>query len=201
MQTTPPIREHRSPENSEHPCALSARKVQACFPDHSDLTEEARLLDRLIGDKISALFAEGTSRVFAKRTPTMMQVNGKNVAIYAHAIGVDKTENEKAISDQLSGLRNVVQKNGGKVVKEYADVSTRASDGERPAYQQMAHDANTGQFQIVAVWSLSRISRDPATQEKAISALKVKNVEVVSMTNNASRLISQVFGGAGNWKT
>jgi arginine/lysine/ornithine decarboxylase len=58
MQTPPPIYEHRSKKLGAHTCTQSARKVEASFSKCSDIALEARLLDRLIGDKISELFAE-----------------------------------------------------------------------------------------------------------------------------------------------
>lgn len=71
MQTTPPICEHRSKEFDAQPCTQSARKVEASFSKCSDLALEARLLDRLIGDKISELFAEQHQSGKARKGKTL----------------------------------------------------------------------------------------------------------------------------------
>jgi DNA invertase Pin-like site-specific DNA recombinase len=126
----------------------------------------------------------------------MTQMNGKAVAIYVRVNGTGPTNNKKAINDQLTSVRSFVEAGGGNVCREYAESAVGASDEVRPAYQQMLEDARNGHFEIVAIYNLSRLFRDPKVLQQSISDLKQRGVDVISMTTATSGLIFGLFGDA-----
>jgi DNA invertase Pin-like site-specific DNA recombinase len=80
----------------------------------------------------------------------------KKVCIYGRV-----STSQQNISTQLQVLREVANKNGWVVVKEYLDDGISGAHGrdKRPAYNQMLEDNNRKKFDGILVWSLDRLGR------------------------------------------
>jgi|HigsolmetaAR201D_1030396.scaffolds.fasta_scaffold39361_2 site-specific DNA recombinase len=49
---------------------------------------------------------------------------------------------------------------GWQIVREFADAAMSGSDGQRPQYRAMVDAANGGEFQVLLIDDLSRLTRD-----------------------------------------
>ena len=80
----------------------------------------------------------------------------KKVAIYAR-VSTDKQTTE----NQLRELREVAARNGWIVSKEYIDHGISGAKGrdKRPAFDALLKDAVRKEFDVIAVWSVDRLSR------------------------------------------
>ena len=68
----------------------------------------------------------------------------------------------QTVENQERELRAVAAQAGWKIVKVYADVAVSGGKArhDRPAFQQMCDDAARRRFDLVAAWSVDRISRN-----------------------------------------
>lgn len=80
----------------------------------------------------------------------------KKVAIYARV-----STDQQTTENQLRELRAVAARNGWIVTKEYIDHGISGAKGrdKRPAFDALLKDAIRKEFDIVAAWSVDRLSR------------------------------------------
>ena len=76
------------------------------------------------------------------------------VAIYARV-----STDGQSVNAQLEALRQVAQRRGWQVIKEYADKGISGAKGrdQRPALDAMLKDAVRREFDLVAAWSVDRL--------------------------------------------
>src|SRR5690606_32278198 len=81
----------------------------------------------------------------------------KRAAIYARVSTLEQAEEGYSIDEQVRVLREMCEREGYVVHKEYVD---RGKSGKnikgRPALQQLLHDANSKDFELVLVWKVNR---------------------------------------------
>lgn len=69
-------------------------------------------------------------------------------------------DNQKYRLTSFVDLKNVQEKNWGKIVEHYVDDGYSAKDTRRPAFQRMMSDLKKGKINLILVSDLSRLSRN-----------------------------------------
>ncbi|MGE3805857.1 MAG: recombinase family protein [Gemmataceae bacterium] len=80
----------------------------------------------------------------------------KKAAVYIRMSTDDQADSPDR---QRSQIRPYCERQGYKVVKEYVDLGMRGWDDTRPEFQKLLRDAKDGQFDVIVVDELSRLSR------------------------------------------
>lgn len=106
----------------------------------------------------------------------------KKIAIYARYSS--DNQREESIEAQIRAINEFCEKNNYKVIKIYTDEAKSATSDNRPEFQQMIKDSNTGIFDIVVVHKLDRFSRDRYDSAFYKRELKKNNVQLVSVLEN-----------------
>ena len=106
----------------------------------------------------------------------------KKAVIYARFSS--SAQNEQSIEGQLTICHDYAERNGYMVVGEYIDRAISGRSDERPDFQRMIDDAETGAFQYVLVYKLDRFSRN--RYDSAIYKVRLKKygVKVISCMEN-----------------
>src|SRR5262245_11826944 len=109
-------------------------------------------------------------------------------------------QRETSITDQQRNCRRRADAEGWTIVAEYADAAISGSDSSRPEYQAMLKAAMRGEFDVLLVDDLSRLSRDSLEHEKTIRKLEFQGVRIVSTsdgydsTSKARKVLRAVKG-------
>lgn len=90
-------------------------------------------------------------------------------------------QRDSSIEDQERNCRRRADAESWDVIEVYADRAISGSTADRPAYQAMLSAA--GQFDILLVDDLSRLSRDTIEQERAIRRLEFQGVRIVATSD------------------
>ena len=106
----------------------------------------------------------------------------KKTAIYAR--GSIETSAQLNIAKQLEKCRRYANDNGLCVVEEYVDRSSSGPCKERPAFRAMLKDAELREWDIIIVYSLSRISRKHDEIEAVKKDLRGNGVTLFSVSEN-----------------
>lgn len=69
-------------------------------------------------------------------------------------------QREESIEGQLRECHRYAQQCGFTVVKEYTDSAISGRSDDRPAFQRMIREAESGAFEAVIVWKLDRFARN-----------------------------------------
>lgn len=104
-----------------------------------------------------------------------------NAVIYARFSC--ENQREESIEGQVRECRVFAERKGYSVVKIYADRAlsgTRADN--RPEFQQMISNSESGGFELVIVWKIDRFSRDKYDSAVYKKRLEKNGVRVVSAT-------------------
>lgn len=99
-------------------------------------------------------------------------------------VSTDKVEQKESIKNQELIFMDYIKKQGFELCRFYIDEGITATGKEkRPAFDQMAKDIDTGEFDIIIVKELSRLARNVEianwTKRKAID----KDVRILSIDN------------------
>jgi site-specific DNA recombinase len=120
----------------------------------------------------------------------------KKVAIYCR-VSTTRQEKEETIETQLAKLREAYRNE--KIVKEYKDVCSGAYL-QRPGLNQLKEDAKKGMFDIIAVYSLDRLSRKLGHQIALIEEFEKRGVKVEVLgenyENNPEGILNRNIRGA-----
>ena len=102
-------------------------------------------------------------------------------AIYARY----SSENQRAasIEDQTRNCRRRAEAEGWAVVGEFADAAMTGSDSNRPQYQAMLAAALMGEFDVLLLDDLSRLTRDSVEQEQTIRRLEFHGLRIVATSD------------------
>ncbi|WP_188455464.1 recombinase family protein [Virgibacillus oceani] len=107
----------------------------------------------------------------------------KKAAIYARVSTLEQAEEGYSIDEQVRVLREMCEREGYAVHKEYID---RGKSGKnikgRPALQQLLHDAKSKDFEVVVVWKVNRFSRKTKDLLNIVEELESKNIVFRSFT-------------------
>jgi DNA invertase Pin-like site-specific DNA recombinase len=100
---------------------------------------------------------------------------------------------------QVRDLRQIAERRGFEVVREYFDEGVSGAKSSRPALDEMLADAKRGKFRVLLVWKLDRLGRSLAHLVRLLEDLRACNVELVSFsegldfTTTTGKLLYQVL--------
>lgn len=107
----------------------------------------------------------------------------KKAAIYARVSTLEQAEEGYSIDEQVRVLRDLCEREGYVVHKEYVD---RGKSGKnikgRPALQELLHDAKSKDFDLVLVWKVNRFSRKTKDLLNIVEELEKRNIDFRSYT-------------------
>jgi len=121
----------------------------------------------------------------------------KRAAIYVR-VSTDK----QTVENQILQLRQIAERRGWEVVKEYHDAGISGSKGRdaRPGLDEMLKDAQRHRFDVVMAWAIDRLGRSLIDLLGTIQALEACSVDLyldqqaIDTTMPAGRLMFQVTG-------
>ncbi len=100
------------------------------------------------------------------------------VAIYARV----STATSQSPEMQLRDLRELAERRGFEVVREYVDQGFSGATDSRPALNDLLADARRGRFKAVLVWRLDRLGRSLVHLVRLLEELRQFGVELVSFS-------------------
>jgi site-specific DNA recombinase len=104
----------------------------------------------------------------------------RTTAIYAR-YSTD-LQNERSITDQINACKDRAQRERWKVFDCYSDYALSAASMRRPGIQQMLQDAHDGNFDVILVEALDRLSRDQADIAIIYKRLQFCGVEIITLS-------------------
>jgi DNA invertase Pin-like site-specific DNA recombinase len=120
----------------------------------------------------------------------------KRAAIYVR-VSTDK----QTVENQLRELRQIAQRRGWEVVKEYQDAGISGAKGRdgRPGLDEMLKDAQRRRFDLVMAWAIDRLGRSLIDLLGTIQALEAcvdlyLDQQAIDTTTPAGKLMFQVTG-------
>jgi DNA invertase Pin-like site-specific DNA recombinase len=111
-------------------------------------------------------------------------------------------QDKRSIRDQLDVARGYAERQGWRIVREFSDAAiSGASTHNRPGLRDLMHAAEAGEFEVVLVEALDRLSRDLADiatifKELAFAGVRlftVADAEVTPMHIGLKGTISELF--------
>jgi len=110
-------------------------------------------------------------------------------AIYAR-VSTDRQES----MNQIAELRAFCDRKGWTIVREYVDEDIGGKQERKPRLESLLGDAHRGEFQIVAFWSLDRLTRrGPDDAADLLGRIAAAGVDFVSFKEEA-------INSMGPWK-
>ncbi|HLR65534.1 MAG TPA: recombinase family protein [Virgibacillus sp.] len=107
----------------------------------------------------------------------------KRVALYARVSTVEQAEEGYSIDEQINILRDWCDREGHTIYKEYVDRGVSGKDIKgRPAIKQLLYDATQGEFDMVLVWKMNRLSRKSVDLLTIVDQLQKRNIGFRSYT-------------------
>ena len=100
-------------------------------------------------------------------------------AIYARYSS--DNQREESLDAQIRAATEFAQRNGYTIVKTYTDHAKTATSDNRPWFQQMFKEIDSGLFQAVIVHKLDRFSRSRVDSAIYKEALRKHNIRLVSV--------------------
>lgn len=121
----------------------------------------------------------------------------KRAAIYVR-VSTDK----QTVENQLRELRQIAERRGWEVVKEYQDAGISGSKGRdgRPGLDEMLKDAQRRRFDVVMAWAIDRLGRSLIDLLGTIQALETCGVDLyldqqaIDTSTPGGKLMFQVTG-------
>ena len=83
------------------------------------------------------------------------------------------SQNDASIEQQFAECREFAERNGYRIIGEYADRHMTGTNDKRPEFQRMIKDSARGHFQVVICWKLDRFARN--RYDSATYKVKLKN--------------------------
>jgi DNA invertase Pin-like site-specific DNA recombinase len=121
----------------------------------------------------------------------------KRAAIYVR-VSTDK----QTVENQIRELRQVAERRGWEVVREYHDAGISGAKGrdKRPGLEEMLKDASRRRFDVVMAWAIDRLGRSLLDLLGTIQTLEHCGVDMyldqqaLDTTTPAGKLMFQVTG-------
>lgn len=102
----------------------------------------------------------------------------------AYARFSSDNQRDESIDAQISAIENYVRINDIDLIGTYIDRAKSATTDQRPNFQKMIADSETGLFDIIIVHKLDRFARSKYDSAIYKQKLKVNKVRLVSVTEN-----------------
>lgn len=113
-------------------------------------------------------------------------------------------QREESIAAHLRACREYCQRKGYTIVRDYADEAYTGTNDNRPQFQQMLTDAESGMFEVVVAHKIDRIGRNAYDFYKNIHRLQAAGVQMefaaqeISDTPEGS-MIKAAMVGISEW--
>ena len=108
----------------------------------------------------------------------------ENGIIYARFSS--QSQNEQSIEAQIRICSEFAENKGIKIVNIYSDKAKTGTNTDRPAFQKMVSDAQTGAFKYIIVYKLDRFARNQYESVIHKHHLKNNGVKLLSAMENIS---------------
>ena len=93
-------------------------------------------------------------------------------------------QREASIEIQQEHINRYCKDNGITIIKEYVDRAFSATNDNRPQFQQMIKDAESGMFSYVVVYNSSRFARNLQDHLRYRSILESYGIRIISVNEN-----------------
>ncbi len=121
----------------------------------------------------------------------------KKVGIYARV-----STDQQTTENQLRELREVANRNGWVITKEYVDhgISGAKGSDKRPAFDALLKDAVRKEFDVIAAWSVDRLGRSLKVLLGFLDEIHAKNIGLylhqqgVDTTTPGGKALFQMVG-------
>jgi DNA invertase Pin-like site-specific DNA recombinase len=114
------------------------------------------------------------------------------------AIYVRVSTDRQTVENQLRELRQIAERRGWEVVKEYGDAGISGSRGrnDRPGLDEMLKDAQRRRFDVVMAWAIDRLGRSLIDLLGTIQQLVdlYLDQQAIDTTTPTGRLMFQITG-------
>ena len=118
------------------------------------------------------------------------------------AIYVRVSTDRQTVENQLRELRQIAERRGWEVVKEYDDagISGSKARNDRPGLDEMLKDAQRRRFDVVMAWAIDRLGRSLIDLLGTIQQLETCGVDLyldqqaIDTTTPTGRLMFQITG-------
>lgn len=120
-------------------------------------------------------------------------------AIYLRQ-SLDRTRDEAAIDRQRAACRELAQRRGWADLVEFVDNDRSATNGTRPAYQEMLAAVGAGKIAAIVCWHVDRLYRQPRDLEDLIDLAEVNKIGLatcvgdVDLSTDMGRLVARLLG-------
>lgn len=108
-----------------------------------------------------------------------MKVNAVSYARFS-----SNNQREASIEIQQEHINRYCKDNGITIIKEYVDRAFSATSDNRPSFQQMIKDSESGLFTYVVVYNSSRFCRNVQDHLKYRAILEANGVRIISVNEN-----------------
>lgn len=104
-----------------------------------------------------------------------------NAVAYAR-VGARDDKSRNKIKRQFSEIEKYAQKNGYMILKKYSDEGFSGNAPDRPALHQLHEDAKLGEWKIVLIYDMSRITRNSKIYQRIKNNLQKNGVKIISLS-------------------
>ncbi len=131
-----------------------------------------------------------------------------SAALYAR-ISDDKEGAGLGTARQLADCRELAEKRGWTVAREYEDNDYSAFSGrKRPGYRQMLADVASGTVNAVVAWHTDRLHRSPLELEEFIALIEQHHVQVevvnggmLDLSTPGGRMVARQLGAVARYES
>ena len=102
-----------------------------------------------------------------------------NAAIYARYSS--DNQREESIDAQIRAATDFAKQNGYTIVKTYTDHAKTATSDNRPGFQEMFKEIDSGLFEAIIIHKLDRFSRDRYDSAIYRQKLRKQNIQLISV--------------------
>ena len=104
-----------------------------------------------------------------------------------YRVSTSTQEENQTIQTQISAVKDFADKNGYRIVQEYADDGWSGDTLARPSLDQLRVDAKKKMWEAVLVYDPDRIARRYSYQELVMDELREAGIEVIFVTTPAPK--------------
>lgn len=93
-------------------------------------------------------------------------------------------QSENSTQYQITAIKEYAKKNNINLLRFYSDEGFSGTNTDRPAFQQMLAAAESGLFDVIIIYDITRASRDVSDWMGFRKKMRMLGVEVLSATQN-----------------
>ncbi len=114
-------------------------------------------------------------------------------------------QSETSIEAQLEAIQHLAKTHNLEIIKTYTEKVTATGEKDRPEFNKMIEEAETGTFDFILVYKSDRFYRYPLEEQLLREELKKKGIYVISSADfadtstPAGKFQSWIFSGLNGW--